>query len=87
MALPLMVDAASVFIMKQFFDTVPVSIEEAARMVGAPTLQTFWYVVLSIAPGAHHADDPVVPGVVGRVQSLPRDDELTRAQDAPHRPG
>ncbi|WP_255356513.1 hypothetical protein [Dermacoccus sp. CCH2-D9] len=42
MALPLMVDAASVFLRKQFFDTVPVSIEEAARMDGAPTLQTFW---------------------------------------------
>ena len=49
MALPLMVDAASVFLMKQFFDTVPVSIEEAARMDGAPTLQTFWYVVLPMA--------------------------------------
>jgi len=49
MALPLMVDAASVFIMKQFFDTVPVSIEAAARMDGAPTLQTFWYVVLPMA--------------------------------------
>ena len=49
MILPLIVDAAGVFIMKQFFDTVPVSIEEAARMDGASTFQTFWYVVLPMA--------------------------------------
>ena len=35
MILPLMVDAAGIFIMKQFFDSVSVSIEEAARMDGA----------------------------------------------------
>ena len=35
MILPLIVDAAGVFIMKQFFDSVPISIEEAARMDGA----------------------------------------------------
>ena len=35
MILPLLVDAAGIFIMKQFFDSVSVSIEEAARMDGA----------------------------------------------------
>lgn len=49
MILPLIVDAAGIFIMKQFFDTVPVSIEEAARMDGASIFQTFWYVVLPMA--------------------------------------
>ena len=49
MILPLIVDAAGVFIMKQFFDSVPVSIEEAARMDGASVFRTFWSVVLPMA--------------------------------------
>ncbi|AGZ45430.1 carbohydrate ABC transporter permease [Actinoplanes friuliensis] len=46
---PIMVDAAGVFIMKQFFDSVPVSIEEAARIDGAGVFRTFWSVVLPSA--------------------------------------
>lgn len=49
MVLPLIVDAAGVFIMKQFFDSVPISIEEAARMDGASIFRTFWSVVLPMA--------------------------------------
>ena len=49
MILPLVVDAAGVFIMKQFFDSVPVSIEEAARIDGAGVFRTFWSVVLPMA--------------------------------------
>ena len=49
MIFPLLVDAAGVFIMKQFFDSVPVSIEEAARMDGAGVFRTFWSVVLPMA--------------------------------------
>ena len=49
MVLPLVVDAAGVFIMKQFFDSVPVSIEEAARIDGAGVFRTFWSVVLPMA--------------------------------------
>jgi len=49
MVLPLIVDAAGVFIMKQFFDSVPVSIEEAARIDGAGVFRTFWSVVLPMA--------------------------------------
>lgn len=49
MILPLIVDAAGVFIMKQFFDSVPLSIEEAARMDGAGVFRTFWSVVLPMA--------------------------------------
>lgn len=49
MIVPLMVDAAGVFIMKQFFDSVPVSIEEAARMDGAGIFRTYWSVVLPMA--------------------------------------
>lgn len=49
MILPLIVDAAGIFIMKQFFDSVPLSIEEAARMDGAGVFRTFWSVVLPMA--------------------------------------
>ncbi|MEH1127122.1 carbohydrate ABC transporter permease [Micromonospora sp. CPCC 206061] len=46
---PLIADAAGVFIMKQFFDSIPVSIEEAARIDGASIFRTFWSVVLPTA--------------------------------------
>ncbi len=42
-------DAAGVFIMKQFFESVPASIEEAARIDGAGTFRIFWSVVLPMA--------------------------------------
>ena len=47
--LPLAVDAAGVFIMKQFFESIPPSIEEAARIDGAGTFRIFWSVVLPMA--------------------------------------
>lgn len=50
--LPLLVDAAGVFIMKQFFEQIPVSVEEAARLDGASTFRTFWSVVLPMAKPA-----------------------------------
>jgi multiple sugar transport system permease protein len=46
---PLLADAAGVFIMKQFFESIPVSVEEAARIDGAGTFRTFWSVVLPMA--------------------------------------
>jgi multiple sugar transport system permease protein len=46
---PLLVDAAGVFIMKQFFESIPASVEEAARIDGAGTFRTFWSVVLPMA--------------------------------------
>ena len=49
MILPLLVDAAGVFIMKQFFDSIPDSVEEAARIDGAGTFRTFWTIVLPMA--------------------------------------
>ncbi|MGL5809005.1 MAG: carbohydrate ABC transporter permease [Nocardioides sp.] len=49
---PLMVDAAGVFIMKQFFESIPVSVEEAARIDGANTFRIFWSVVLPMAKPA-----------------------------------
>lgn len=49
---PLLVDAAGVFIMKQFFESIPVSVEEAARIDGAGTFRIFWSVVLPMAKPA-----------------------------------
>ncbi len=49
LVLPLVVDAAGVFIMKQFFESIPESIEEAARIDGASTFRTFWSVVLPMS--------------------------------------
>ena len=46
---PLLTDAAGVFIMKQFFESIPPSIEEAAHIDGAGTFRTFWSVVLPMA--------------------------------------
>jgi len=49
MILPLIIDAGGIFIMKQFFESIPVSIEEAARIDGAGIFRTFWSVVLPMA--------------------------------------
>jgi multiple sugar transport system permease protein len=47
--IPLVADAAGVFIMKNFFESIPVAVEEAARIDGASTLRLFWSVVLPMA--------------------------------------
>ncbi|MFD0783888.1 carbohydrate ABC transporter permease [Micromonospora azadirachtae] len=52
LVVPLLADAAGVFIMKQFFESVPVSVEEAARIDGASVFRTFWSVVLPMAKPA-----------------------------------
>jgi len=49
MIIPLVADAAGVFIMKNFFESVPVSLEEAAKLDGAGVFRTFWSVVLPVA--------------------------------------
>jgi multiple sugar transport system permease protein len=46
---PLLADAAGVFIMKQFFESVPESLEEAARMDGAGVFRIYWSIVLPLA--------------------------------------
>ena len=52
LVVPIMIDAAGIFIMKQFFESIPVSVEEAARIDGAGTFRTFWSVVLPMAKPA-----------------------------------
>jgi multiple sugar transport system permease protein len=49
MILPLLVDAAGVFIMKNFFESIPVAIEEQARIDGAGSFRIFWSIVLPMA--------------------------------------
>jgi multiple sugar transport system permease protein len=49
MILPLLVDAAGVFIMKNCFESIPASVEEQARIDGAGTFRIFWSVVLPMA--------------------------------------
>lgn len=46
MIIPLLADAAGVFIMKNFFESIPPSVEEAARIDGAGLFRTYWSVVL-----------------------------------------
>jgi multiple sugar transport system permease protein len=47
--LPLLIDAGGVFIMKQMFESIPVQVEEAARIDGAGVFRTYWSVVLPMA--------------------------------------
>jgi multiple sugar transport system permease protein len=49
MIVPLLTDAAGIFIMKNFFESIPVSVEEQARIDGAGTFRVFWSVVLPMA--------------------------------------
>jgi multiple sugar transport system permease protein len=49
MIVPLLVDAAGVFIMKNFFESIPVSVEESARIDGAGIFRIYWSIVLPMA--------------------------------------
>lgn len=49
MIMPLLVDAAGIFIMKQFFESIPREVEEAARIDGAGIWRIFWSVVLPMS--------------------------------------
>lgn len=52
MILPIVADAAGIFIMRQFFIGIPPSMEEAARIDGAGVFRTYWSVILPLArPG------------------------------------
>lgn len=49
MILPLIADASGIFIMRQFFISIPAEVEEAARIDGAGIARTFASVVLPMA--------------------------------------
>jgi multiple sugar transport system permease protein len=52
MIIPLLVDAAGVFIMKNFFESIPVAVEESARIDGASLFRIYWSIVLPMAQPA-----------------------------------
>jgi len=52
MILPFFADATGVFIMKNFFESIPVAVEESARVDGASTFRVYWSVVLPMATPA-----------------------------------
>lgn len=47
--LPQVVQPIIVLILKQFFDQIPVELEEAARVDGASRLRVFWSIVLPLS--------------------------------------
>lgn len=47
--LPALAGVFGVFFLRQFFETIPKELEEAAQIDGANTFQTFWQVVLPLA--------------------------------------
>ncbi|KQR08648.1 sugar ABC transporter permease [Cellulomonas sp. Leaf334] len=47
--LPQVVAPAMVFILKKFFDQIPVELEDAARIDGAGRLRVFWSIVLPLS--------------------------------------
>jgi multiple sugar transport system permease protein len=52
MILPIAADATGIFLMRQFFMQIPISLEEAARIDGASIFRTYWSVVLPLVrPG------------------------------------
>ncbi|NOG52059.1 MAG: carbohydrate ABC transporter permease [Chloroflexi bacterium] len=58
-------DAFGVFLMKQFFESIPTEIEEAAQVDGANRFTMFFRIVLPMAtPAPHRADDLQLSGDV-----------------------
>ncbi|MFT9283495.1 carbohydrate ABC transporter permease, partial [Bifidobacterium sp.] len=49
MILPLLIDASGVFIMRNFFESIPQSVEEQAKIDRAGTFRIFWSIVLPMA--------------------------------------
>src|SRR5262249_49472705 len=85
--LVLAISATSVFLMRQYFMSLPIELEEAARLDGAGFFTTFWRVLLplatpalpAVAPaGSGGARHPAVPGHL---------DQLLLAADLPAQPG
>ena len=50
--LVLAISATSIFLLRQYFLTIPVDLEEAARIDGASYFRTFWSVILPLASPA-----------------------------------
>jgi multiple sugar transport system permease protein len=46
LTLPFLADAFGIFLMKQFFESIPTELEEAARVDGASRYRMFWQIIL-----------------------------------------
>ena len=63
-----LVTATNLFLMRQYFLTIPRDFEEAAKLDGAGYFKTFWRVMLPLAgAGARGRRDPQLPGDVERL--------------------
>ena len=63
-----LVTATNLFLMRQYFLTIPKDYEEAAKLDGAGYFKTYWKVMLPLASAcARGGHDPAVPGHVERV--------------------
>lgn len=49
MIIPLLADGTGVFIMRSFFESIPVAVEESARIDGASYFRVYWSIVLPMA--------------------------------------
>lgn len=47
--IPFAVDAFGVFLMRQFFESIPYELEEAARIDGASRFRMFWQIIVPLA--------------------------------------
>lgn len=47
--LPSLVEGFGIFLMKQYFDGIPLSLDEAARIDGASDFQIFWRILMPLA--------------------------------------
>lgn len=46
LTVPFLADAFGIFLMKQFFESIPVELEEAARVDGASRYRMYWQIIL-----------------------------------------
>lgn len=49
LTLPFLADAFAIFLMKQFFESIPGELEEAARVDGASRYRMFWQIILPLS--------------------------------------
>ncbi len=82
MVLPLLVDAAGVFIMKNFFESIHPSVEEQARIDGAAPSGCSVDRAPDGPPRARDHRHLVLPGLLERALPLHRLDPVPRADDA-----
>ena len=62
--------ATNLFLMRQYFLTIPKDYEEAAKLDGAGYFKTYWKVMLPLAgAGARRGHDPHLPGDRGTSSS------------------